>query len=199
MALHSSGFLPDAQSPAGVLRTVLSRPGRPLRELCDAVAYALPREERLHGATLLLVRTRDLPRDRYAEWEFPHAADSPSRARNQARATLAGWDIDEDTSDATELIVSELVTNAWRHGTPPVRLRLILDRGLTCEVQDTAHQLVPSGPAMGTVGDLHTQPEPPCADRLSGGVDDGPVGDAGDSGTLLPHDDLRRQPGHGVW
>ncbi|MER5410739.1 ATP-binding protein [Streptomyces sp. NPDC002769] len=39
---------------------------------------------------------------------------------------------------ATEIIVSELVTNAIRHGTPPVRLRLIKDRFLTCEVPDAS-------------------------------------------------------------
>lgn len=44
--------------------------------------------------------------------------------------------MDDDTGDATELIVSELVTNAVRYGSPPVELRLILDRGLTCEIRD---------------------------------------------------------------
>ena len=36
----------------------------------------------------------------------------------------------------TELVVSELVTNAIRYGTAPVRLRLIKDRALICEVSD---------------------------------------------------------------
>jgi anti-sigma regulatory factor (Ser/Thr protein kinase) len=35
------------------------------------------------------------------------------------------------------MIVSELVTNAVRYGTPPARLRLIKDRTLTCEVHDS--------------------------------------------------------------
>ncbi|NEE12298.1 ATP-binding protein, partial [Streptomyces sp. SID7499] len=34
------------------------------------------------------------------------------------------------------LIVSELVTNAVRYGIPPLRLRLLLDSTLTCEVHD---------------------------------------------------------------
>lgn len=37
----------------------------------------------------------------------------------------------------TELVVSELVTNAIRYGGPPVRLRLIRDTTLVCEVSDT--------------------------------------------------------------
>jgi anti-sigma regulatory factor (Ser/Thr protein kinase) len=38
---------------------------------------------------------------------------------------------------ATELVVSELVTNAIRHGTGPIRLRLIQHQVLTCEVFDS--------------------------------------------------------------
>lgn len=48
------------------------------------------------------------------------------------------WGVDEETAFTTELIVSELVGNAIRHGAPPLRLRLILDRMLTCEVSDGA-------------------------------------------------------------
>lgn len=36
----------------------------------------------------------------------------------------------------TELITSELVTNAIRYGTQPIRLRLLHDRTLICEVAD---------------------------------------------------------------
>lgn len=34
--------------------------------------------------------------------------------------------------------MSELITNAVRYGTPPLQLRLLLDRTLTCEVHDTS-------------------------------------------------------------
>ncbi|MFD8390831.1 ATP-binding protein [Streptomyces sp. NPDC059680] len=40
------------------------------------------------------------------------------------------------TAYATQEIVSGLVTNALRYGAPPVRLCVINDRTLTCEVQD---------------------------------------------------------------
>ncbi|MER5918401.1 ATP-binding protein, partial [Streptomyces sp. NPDC001982] len=39
--------------------------------------------------------------------------------------------------DPTQLIVSELVTNAVRHSTGPIGLRLIHHQVLTCEVFDT--------------------------------------------------------------
>jgi two-component sensor histidine kinase len=38
----------------------------------------------------------------------------------------------------SELIVSELVTNAVRYATPPIRLRLLRDARLTCEVTDAS-------------------------------------------------------------
>ena len=41
-----------------------------------------------------------------------------------------------DASFATELIVSELVTNAVRYGAEPIVLRLIRDNTLICEVSD---------------------------------------------------------------
>lgn len=44
----------------------------------------------------------------------------------------------EETAFTTELIVSELVGNAVRHGAPPLQLRLVLEQMLTCEVSDSA-------------------------------------------------------------
>ncbi|MFC5219958.1 ATP-binding protein [Streptomyces coerulescens] len=42
----------------------------------------------------------------------------------------------EELTFTTELIVSELVTNAIRYGSGPIQLRLIRDRALICEVSD---------------------------------------------------------------
>lgn len=48
---------------------------------------------------------------------------------------LSAWDLD-DLTFVTELVVSELVTNAIRYAKGPVGLRLIRDRALSCEVSD---------------------------------------------------------------
>ncbi|RPK44351.1 SpoIIE family protein phosphatase [Streptomyces sp. ADI93-02] len=136
LALHSGALRGHAEFPAGPLHQALAHPDRPLRELCDAVAYALPDSPELRGSTLLLARTHAMPEDRYAAWELPYDRTAPSTARRLTSRTLARWHVDDDTGDATELIVSELVTNAVRYGSPPVELRLILDRGLTCEIRD---------------------------------------------------------------
>ncbi|MFG2848188.1 ATP-binding protein [Kitasatospora sp. NPDC048296] len=52
-----------------------------------------------------------------------------------ANRQLREWDL-TDLGLVTELVVSELVTNAIRYGRSPIQLRLIRDRALTCEVSD---------------------------------------------------------------
>ncbi|MFE9723766.1 SpoIIE family protein phosphatase [Streptomyces sp. NPDC005794] len=136
LALHSNVLRGHAQHSSGALRQALRPTGRPMRELCDAVAYALPDAAEFQGAALLLARTHAMPEDRYASWELPYDRTAPATARRLTSKRLADWHLEGDTGDATELIVSELVTNAVRYGRPPVELRLILDRGLTCEIRD---------------------------------------------------------------
>lgn len=58
-----------------------------------------------------------------------------SKARVQAADQPAAWG-PEETAIPTELVVSELVTNAIRYGKSPIRLRMILQSALTCEVSD---------------------------------------------------------------
>jgi anti-sigma regulatory factor (Ser/Thr protein kinase) len=58
-------------------------------------------------------------------------------ARKFAAGQLAEWGLD-DAEYITELVVSELVTNAIRHAEPPIQLRLINDRTLICEVSDAS-------------------------------------------------------------
>ncbi|MFJ3574643.1 ATP-binding SpoIIE family protein phosphatase [Streptomyces rubiginosohelvolus] len=114
----------------------LARPGRSLQQLDDDIVYALPDDTRAAGAALLLARTGTVSDHLVATWDLADEATTPATARVLVRDRLQGWGLDEDTVDATELIVSELVTNAVRYGTPPLRLRLLLDSTLTCEVHD---------------------------------------------------------------
>ncbi|MDF6020836.1 SpoIIE family protein phosphatase [Streptomyces sp. JH34] len=136
VVLHSNALRGHAQPSSGALRQALLPTNRPMRDLCDGVAHALPDDPDLRGAALLVARTHAMPQDRYAAWELPYDRSAPATARRLTSKTLADWHLEGDTGDATELIVSELVTNAVRYGSPPVELRLILDRGLTCEIRD---------------------------------------------------------------
>ncbi len=59
-----------------------------------------------------------------AEWVFPAAPDAVRTARSVVRHTLRGWDLDS-VGDVAALLVSELVTNALRHATGPIGVRLV--------------------------------------------------------------------------
>jgi two-component sensor histidine kinase len=61
-----------------------------------------------------------------------------STARNLVARRLSDWGLDELTF-TTELIVSELVTNAIRYGSGPIHLRLIRQNALICEVADASN------------------------------------------------------------
>ncbi|MEU6320749.1 SpoIIE family protein phosphatase [Streptomyces sp. NPDC047009] len=89
-------------------------------------------------AALLVARTRAIPADRTAYWEFAAKPEIASRARELTVRQLSEWHL-EDAAFITELVVSELVTNAIRYGGAPVGLRLVRDRVLVCEVSDPSN------------------------------------------------------------
>lgn len=99
--------------------------------LTEALVPARPRED----AAVLVVRTHALGPGRVASWDLPSDPAVVSTARSLVTRQLGSWALDE-AAFATELIASELVTNAIRHAKAPVRLRLIHDDFLTCEVSD---------------------------------------------------------------
>jgi PAS domain S-box-containing protein len=120
------------------LRTVLTEHRRPLQELCDrAVATMLPGSVD-DDAALLLVRTRMLGGHQVAVWELAVDPEEVGRARAAATGQVGEWGLDELVF-TTELVVSELVTNAIRYASGPIHLRLIRDETLICEVSDTGH------------------------------------------------------------
>lgn len=73
-------------------------------------------------------------------WPLPRDASAARAARDLARDQLAAWKL-ADLTDATELVVSELVGNALRYGNGPGELRLFRDDRLTIEVSDTGPDL----------------------------------------------------------
>ncbi|MFF9310353.1 SpoIIE family protein phosphatase [Streptomyces sp. NPDC014748] len=120
------------------LRSAAKYAERPLRDLCDAVVYALPDGLGAGDAAVIIARTRAFPESDFVTWRLEADRTSVATARRHARRQLADWGVDEETSFNTQLIVSELVTNAVRYGTPPIEVRLIHDRTLTCEVRDAS-------------------------------------------------------------
>ena len=124
-----------------VLDDVSLRPDGPsqaapsLETICDTLVGALHPERAEDDAALLIARTRALAPDRIASWDLPADPAVVADARGQAARQVAAWGLDEVTF-TTELIVSELLTNAIRHAEPPIQLRMILDDTLSCEVSD---------------------------------------------------------------
>ncbi|MFJ6855627.1 SpoIIE family protein phosphatase [Streptomyces sp. NPDC091271] len=88
-------------------------------------------------AALLVARVRISAGGAVAAWEYPAEMERVADARAETAAQLTRWGLDELVF-TTELIVSELVTNAMRYAGGPVLLRLIKDRRLICEVSDTS-------------------------------------------------------------
>ncbi|MBT2398837.1 SpoIIE family protein phosphatase [Streptomyces sp. ISL-100] len=143
LALFTDGLVEardrDIDHGLDTLGRVLSDRHASLEELCDrAVSELVPDGQTADDTALLLVRTRELGASQVAEWELPAEPAAVSHARDLATGQLHDWGLRELTF-ATELVVSELVTNAVRYAAGPLHLRLIRDRTLLCEVADTGH------------------------------------------------------------
>ncbi|MFJ4704015.1 SpoIIE family protein phosphatase [Streptomyces anulatus] len=143
LALFTDGLVEAGDHDIGrgldTLGRVLGDRSASLEVLCDrAVSELVPGGASADDTALLLVRTRALDADRVADWELTAEPVSVGRARELATGQLEAWGL-EELAFATQLVVSELVTNAVRYAGGPLGLRLIRDRTLVCEVADTGH------------------------------------------------------------
>ncbi|GAB3008357.1 SpoIIE family protein phosphatase [Streptomyces pseudoechinosporeus] len=142
LALYTDGLVAsrerDVDQGIAELLRVLNHSATSLEALCDTVMDAMLPERRTDDAALLLARTHALDPHHVADWDVePDSAQVP-RARKFAVDQVDAWGL-EEASFVTELVVSELVTNAIRYGEPPIRLRLIRDASLICEVSDASN------------------------------------------------------------
>ena len=131
----ADAVLASPRHPSGPARSAAAAPD--LDGICGALVGALVPEEAGDDAALLVARTRALPAGQVATWELPADPAAVAGARARAARQLADWGLEELTF-ATEVLVSELVTNAIRHARPPLQLRMILDTTLSCEVSDAS-------------------------------------------------------------
>ena len=139
LALYTDGLVESRDHPLDEglsgLRAALTNPARPLEDVCDHVLNTLDTRHGEDDIALLMARIQGLATDAVGDWRLPREPRSVGRARELARALLIDWDL-EALVDTVELLVSELVTNAMRYGEGEIRLRLLLDRTLVCEVWD---------------------------------------------------------------
>ncbi|WP_432101108.1 SpoIIE family protein phosphatase [Streptomyces sp. WAC 04229] len=140
LALYTDGLVESRDHPLdeGLQAFVgaLTDPTQPLEDVCDQVLNTLDSHHGEDDIALLMARVQGLPTESVGDWTLPREPRSVGRARELARAQLLDWDM-EPLVDTTELLVSELVTNALRYGEGEIRLRLLLDRTLVCEVWDS--------------------------------------------------------------
>ncbi|WP_418958925.1 SpoIIE family protein phosphatase [Streptomyces tritici] len=141
LALYTDGLVESRNHPLdegmSAFKRALGEPGRPaLEDVCDHVLSTLDTGHGQDDIALLMARVRGLPAEAVGDWSLPREPRSVGRARELARGQLVAWDL-EPLVDTVELLVSELVTNALRYGEGDIRLRLLRDRTLVCEVWDS--------------------------------------------------------------
>ncbi|MFE9020746.1 SpoIIE family protein phosphatase [Streptomyces sp. NPDC007808] len=141
LVLYTDGLVEDRgrdiDEGLELLRTALTGADRSPEETCQAVLDARPPTRSSDDIALIVARTRALGPDLVAEWEVPSDPAAVARVRSCVTQTLQRWDL-EDLSFTTELILSELVTNAIRYGGDAIRVRMLRDRSLICEVFDSS-------------------------------------------------------------
>ncbi|MCQ4084973.1 SpoIIE family protein phosphatase [Streptomyces sp. RB6PN25] len=145
LVLYTDGLIEDRDRDIdvgfGLLRESLSRAGRSPEETCAAVLDAMlpDRQSRQSDDIALLVaRTRGLQPNQVAEWDVPSDPAAVAGVRADVTRRLSEWGLDE-VAFTTELILSELITNAIRYTNGPIQVRLLRDRTLICEVSDSSN------------------------------------------------------------
>ncbi|MFJ4500293.1 SpoIIE family protein phosphatase [Streptomyces sp. NPDC088864] len=114
-----------------------AHPAASMDDACDTIIRALnPTGGRKDDVALLMARLNGIADEDVAEWQLALDPREVSRARRLVRGQLLDWDL-PDAVEAAELMVSELVTNAFKHSrTHHIGLRLVRTDALLCEVSD---------------------------------------------------------------
>jgi hypothetical protein len=115
-------------------------PTRPLEDLCKATLDGVYSDHQRDDIAVLIARLRRLPEENYAAWTYAPKLTSVREARAAIAEPMKRWGL-EDLIPTTELLVSELVTNAVRYSRGDVTLRLVNERALVCEVLDSSPAL----------------------------------------------------------
>ncbi|MFI8488911.1 SpoIIE family protein phosphatase [Streptomyces rubrogriseus] len=141
LVLYTDGLVEDRVHDIDVgleqLRRALETAGETPEETCRTVLDARLPDRPGDDIALLVARTRVLGPDQVAEWDVPNDPAAVAEVRSQVTRRLADWGLDE-LAFTTELILSELVTNAIRYGGETVHVRVVRDRSLICEVFDSS-------------------------------------------------------------
>ena len=115
-------------------------PDKALEDLCKATLDGVYSDHQRDDIAVLIAKLRRLPEDSYASWTLAPKLTSVREARSVLAEPMKRWDL-EDLIPTTELLVSELVTNAVKYSRGEVTLRLVNEKALVCEVTDNSGAL----------------------------------------------------------
>lgn len=118
----------------------VATPGVSPDELCDILLRARRAEDRRDDIAVLVARLRGIPSANIAQWLLSPRPTTPRLVRRLVRQTLGEWAM-PGCADVAELLASELATNAIRHTSQSISLRLMRTDVLLCEVSDDDHHL----------------------------------------------------------
>ncbi|MFC9228944.1 SpoIIE family protein phosphatase [Streptomyces decoyicus] len=140
LVLYTDGLVEnrsrDLDTGMEALRAALTGPDRTPEDTCATVLQSLLPARSTDDVALLVARTRRLDPAHVAEWDVPRDPAAVSPVRNDCARQLADWGL-ERIAYGTELILSELITNAIRYGAEPIHVRLLHTPGaLISEVSD---------------------------------------------------------------
>ncbi|MGW7255125.1 SpoIIE family protein phosphatase [Streptomyces sp. NPDC054834] len=142
LVLYTDGLIEDRHRDVDAvleqLRGALAHADRTPDDTCEAVLDAVAPDHPYDDIALLVARVHALDARQIATWDLAADPALVSEVRASANRQLADWGVDE-AAFAAELILSELLTNAIRHGAGPIRVRLLHDRALICEVSDASN------------------------------------------------------------
>ncbi|WP_339135328.1 ATP-binding SpoIIE family protein phosphatase [Streptomyces sp. f51] len=147
LVLYTDGLVESRETDIGsgveALRTRLEGTARGLTSLevlCDDVLGILGPGARDDDIALLTARFEGFPPDSVGYWFLAPHPMTAGQARRLTRRALRRWGLDS-LIDPTELMVSEIVTNAVRFASRPLSLRLLRTDVLRCEVTDDSPQV----------------------------------------------------------
>ncbi|WP_235448321.1 SpoIIE family protein phosphatase/ATP-binding protein [Streptomyces sioyaensis] len=139
LVLYTDGLVEnrsrDLDAGLEALRAALAGPDRTPEDTCATVMTSLLPARSADDVALLVARTRRLDPAHVAEWDVARDPAAVGPVRNACIRQLTDWGL-EHIAYGTELILSELITNAIRYGAEPIHVRLLLTRTLICEVSD---------------------------------------------------------------
>ncbi|MET7857610.1 SpoIIE family protein phosphatase [Streptomyces sp. NPDC005318] len=125
----------DFDTGLDTMRGTLAGRHRTPEETCDDLITALLPTPPADDAAVLVAATRILAPSRVGEWNVEPDPSAVAGVRKEVSQWLLDRGLEEEIF-ATELILSELVTNAVRYGGAPIRVRMLHNRALICEVSD---------------------------------------------------------------